>query len=68
MKKHLLTQVRCYGRGLLRTYLSVKFHYNARDDDVRDAFIALDSADVQSRQKKLNKRQKDGEYITPGPD
>jgi hypothetical protein len=61
-------EVRCCGRRLLRTYLSVKVRHNARDDDVRDALIALDPAGVQSRQRGPDKRQKDGEYITPGPD
>jgi hypothetical protein len=42
-------EVRCCGRRLLRTYLSVKFRHNARDDDVRDALIALDPTGVQSR-------------------
>jgi hypothetical protein len=61
-------EARCYGRGLMRTYLGVKFHHNARDDDVRDALITLDPAGVQSRQRGPDKRQKGGEYITPGPD
>ncbi len=25
---------RCYGRRLLKTYLQIKFHHNARDDDI----------------------------------
>src|SRR6266516_1896513 len=29
--------VRCYGRGLLRTYLRIKHQHHAREDDVRDA-------------------------------
>ena len=61
-------EARCYGRGLMRTYLRVKFRHNAREDDVRDALIALDPAGVQSRHRGPDKRQKGGEYITPGPD
>jgi rhodanese-related sulfurtransferase len=61
-------EVRCYGRGLFRTYLQVKYHHNAREDDVRDALAALDAVGVESRRKGSDKRQKDGEYITPGPD
>ena len=34
--------VRCYGRGLLRTYLRIKYRHNAREDDVRDAIATLD--------------------------
>jgi hypothetical protein len=60
--------VRCYGRALLRTYFSVKFHHNGTEDDVRDALKALDAAGVESRRRGPDKRQKGGEYITPGPD
>jgi hypothetical protein len=45
-------EARCYGRRLMRTYLSVKFCHNARDDDVRNALTALDPAGVQSRHRK----------------
>ena len=60
--------VRCYGRRFLHTYLRVEFHHNAREDDVRDALKALDAVAVESRLKGSDKRQKGGEYITPGPD
>jgi len=43
--------VRCYGRGLLRTYLRVKFRHSAREDDVRDALVMLDAAGTESRRK-----------------
>jgi hypothetical protein len=34
--------VRCYGRGLLQTYLRLQGH-NAREDDVRDALAHFDA-------------------------
>jgi hypothetical protein len=40
--------VRCYGRGLLRTYLRVAHGHQARDDDVRDALSTLDTAGTQN--------------------
>ena len=40
--------VRCYGRGLLRAYLRIKFRHNAREDDVRDALAMLDAAGTES--------------------
>jgi len=43
--------VRCYCRGLLRTYLRVVYRHQARDDDVRDALAALDAAGTESRRK-----------------
>jgi|SRR6266516_4645582 len=61
-------EARCYGRGLFRTYLQVKYHHNARDDDVRDALATLDTVGVESRRKGSDKRRKGGEFITPGPD
>jgi hypothetical protein len=60
--------VRCYGRGLLRTYLRVVYRHQAREDDVRDALAALDVVGTESRRKGPDKRHKGGEYITPGPD
>ena len=60
--------VRCYGRGLLRTYLRLRHHHNAREDDVRDALATLDSVGTESRRKGPDKSRKGGEYITPGPD
>src|SRR3954447_15876844 len=49
--------VHCYGRGLLRTYLRVKFHRNAREDDVRDALAMLDAAGTESPRRGPNKRR-----------
>jgi len=61
--------VRCYGRGLLRTYLRIKYHHHAREDDVRDALAMLDTPGTESRRKGTDKtRSKGGEYLTPGPD
>jgi hypothetical protein len=60
--------VRCYGRGLLRAFLRVKYHHQAREDDVRDALAQLDAAGTEARSKGPNKRHQGGEYITPGPD
>ena len=60
--------VRCYGRGLLRTYLRVAHGHQARDDDVRDALSTLDTAGTESRRKGPSKSRQGGEYITPGPD
>ena len=60
--------VRCYGRGLLRTYLRVVYHHQAREDDVRDALAALDVVGTESRRRGPDKRHKGGEFITPGPD
>jgi hypothetical protein len=36
--------MRCYGRGLLRAFLRVKYRHQAREDDVRDALAQLDPA------------------------
>jgi hypothetical protein len=60
--------VRCYGRGLLRTYLRIKHRHQAREDDVRDALAMLDVAGTESRRKGADRRHKGGEFITPGPD
>jgi hypothetical protein len=60
--------VRCYGRGLLRTYLRVAYTHNAREDNVRDALGVLDQEGTQSRRKGVDKRSTTGEYITPSPD
>jgi hypothetical protein len=60
--------VRYYGRGLLRTYLRVKYQHHAREDDVRDAIITLDISETKSRRKGPNKGRKGGEFIIPGPD
>ena len=60
--------VRCYGRGLLRTYLRIKYRYNACEDDVRDAIVTLDTPGTESRRKGPNKGRKGGEFITLRPD
>lgn len=60
--------VRCYGRGLLRTYLRINHSHHAREDDVRDALAILDEAGTDSRRKGPDKRHQGKEYITPGPD
>jgi hypothetical protein len=60
--------VRCYGRGLLRTYLRIKYQHHAREDDVRDALTTLDTRGTESRRKGPDKGRKGGEFITPGPD
>jgi hypothetical protein len=60
--------VRCYGRGLLRTYLRIKYRHNAREDDVRDAIATLDTPGTESRRKGPDKGRKESEFITPGPD
>jgi hypothetical protein len=44
-------EVRCYGRGLLRTYLRVKFRHNAREDDVRDALHVVCSGTPRQGQR-----------------
>jgi hypothetical protein len=59
--------VRCYGRGLLRTYLRVAHGHQARDDDVRDALFTLDTVGTESRRKGPNKSCAGGEYITFEP-
>jgi hypothetical protein len=60
--------VRCYGRGLLRTYLRIKYRHNAREDDVRDAITTLNTRGTESRRKGPDKGRKGGEFIIPGPD
>lgn len=59
---------RCYGRRLLKTYLQIKFHHNARDDDIRDSLSQLDEKGTQSRRSGPKKTHMRGEFITPGPD
>jgi hypothetical protein len=59
--------VRYYNKGLLRTYLRVKYQYHAREDDVRNAIITLDILGTESRRKSPDKRRKGGEFITPRP-
>jgi hypothetical protein len=60
--------VRCYGRRLLRTFLRVQYHHQAREDDVRDALALLDAAGTEARRKGPNKTHQRGEFVTPGPD
>lgn len=60
--------VRCYGRRLLRAFLRVKYHHQAREDDVRDALAELDAAGTEARKKGPSKTHQRGEFITPGPD
>src|SRR2546421_10620839 len=55
--------VRCYGRGLLWTYLRIKCRHNAREDDVRDALATLDIPGKESRRKGPDKDRKGGEFI-----
>jgi hypothetical protein len=61
-------EVRCYGSGLLPTYLRVKFRHNAREDDVRDALVMLDAAGTESRQQGSAKQHARREFIVPGLD
>lgn len=61
-------ECRCYGRGLLKTYLRIKFRHDARDDDVRDALSELDKRGTESRRPGPKKTHMGGEFITPGPD
>jgi hypothetical protein len=58
----------CYGRGLRRTYLRIRYRYNAREDDVRDTIAALDIPATESHRKGPDKAREGGEFITPGPD
>jgi hypothetical protein len=60
--------VRYYGRGLLKTYLRLIYHHQARDNDVRDALAHLDTRGTESRRKGPDKGRKGEEFITPGPD
>jgi hypothetical protein len=59
--------VRCYGRGLLQSYLRLKGHH-AREDDVRDALAHLDPEGTEARRRGPDKTRQSGEFITPGPD
>lgn len=61
-------ECRCYGRGLLKTYLKVKYCHNARDDDVRDALAHFDQKGTESRRPGPKKSHFNGQFITPGPD
>lgn len=59
--------VRCYGRGLLQTYLRLQGHH-AREDDVRDALAYFDAEGTEARRRGPDKAHSGGEFITPGPD
>lgn len=59
--------VRCYGRGLLQTYLRLQDHH-AREDDVRDALAHFDAEGTTARGRRPDKSHRGGEFITPGPD
>lgn len=48
-------ECRCYGRGLLKTYLHTKFSHNARDDDVRDALSHLNKISTNFHRPGLKK-------------
>jgi hypothetical protein len=58
---------RCYGRGFLQSYLRLN-GYIAREDDVRDAIAFYDAQGTQARRRGPDKRRRNGEFITPGPD
>lgn len=59
--------MRCYGRGLLQSYLRLKGHH-AREDDVRDALAHLDPESTEARRRGPDKIRQSGEFIIPGPD
>jgi hypothetical protein len=59
--------IRCYGRGLLQSYLRLQGHH-AREDDVREALAHLDPEGTEARRRGPDKTRKGGEFITPGPD
>jgi hypothetical protein len=60
--------VRCYGRGLFKTYLRLTYRYQARDNDVRDALAHLDTRGTESRRRGPDKGRKEGEFIILKPD
>jgi len=59
--------VRCYGRGLLQTYLRIKYQHHAREDDVRDAIAALDIPGTESRRKAPIKDAKEESSLHGAP-
>ena len=61
-----LEECRGYGRELMKNYLRLKFHHDAREDDVRDALSILDEVGTASRKPGPKKHHMGGEYITPG--
>jgi hypothetical protein len=60
--------VRYYNRGLLRTYLRVKYQHYDQENDIRKAIIIFNILKIKSRRKSLNKRRKKGEFIILRPD
>ncbi len=58
---------RCYGRGLLQSYLRLS-GYIAREDDVRDALAHFDPQGTKARRRGPSRRHPGGEFIVPGPD
>jgi hypothetical protein len=59
--------VRCYGRGLLQSYLRLQ-GYHAREDDVRNTLAHYDPEGTVARRRGPNKTRNGGEFITPKPD
>jgi hypothetical protein len=60
--------VRCYGRGMFRTFLRVRYQHQAREDDVRDALAELDAVGTEARRKGPKKTPHGTEFVTNGPD
>jgi hypothetical protein len=61
--------IRQSGREFVQTTLRVEQHYQAREDDVRDALKAFDPKGTEARKPGLRKhRKRGGEYIVRGPD
>lgn len=42
--------------------------HHAREDDVRDGLAHIDPEGTEVRRRGPDKRQKGGEFVTPGPD
>ena len=61
-------ECRSFGREMLKTYLQIKHHHNAREDDVRDALHYFDQQGTDARRPGPTKSHTRGEYVTPGPD
>jgi hypothetical protein len=61
--------IRQSGREFVQITLRVEQHYQAREDDVRDALKAFDPKGTEARKPGPRKRRKrGGEYIVRGPD
>ena len=52
----------------MKTYLRLKFHHNAQDDNICDTFSTLDGVGIASRKPSPKKQHTGGEYIILGPD